>query len=83
MADQDRRAVLARNPANERQVVVALTPKSLAIRNEAGCLGQALLEASGESPQKLGALNHAVRDLRDAIYAHIGGWSVAAAQDEK
>jgi Transcriptional regulators len=67
-----------RNPANERQVVVALTPRGLAMRNEAGCLGQALLEASGESPQKLGTLNHAVRDLRDAIYAHIGGRSVAA-----
>lgn len=67
-----------RNPANERQVVVALTDAGRAIRNRAGCLGEALLEASGHSPGDLGTLNGDVRQLRDAIYGKIGGWSMAA-----
>ncbi len=71
-----------RNPANERQVVVALTDAGHAIRTRAGCLGNALLSASGWSPADLGALNGEVKQLRDAIYASIGGWNVAEAADE-
>lgn len=64
-----------RNPANERQVIVALTPKGRALKDKAGCLAGALLEASGHSPEALGTLNQQVRGLRDSIYASIGGWS--------
>lgn len=64
-----------RNPDNERQVVVALTDEGRAIRSRAGCLGASLLAASGQSPEHLGKLNREVRQLRDAIYGHIGGWS--------
>jgi DNA-binding MarR family transcriptional regulator len=67
-----------RNPDNERQVVIALTDQGRALRSKAGCLGQALLTASGQSPAKLGRLNRDVRDLRNAIYAHIGGWTSPA-----
>lgn len=63
-----------RNPDNERQVVIALTPEGRALQSKAGCLGDALLESSGRTPGALGALNHEVRQLRDNIYAKIGGW---------
>lgn len=61
-----------RNPNNERQVVVALTDRGREIRSSAGCLGDALIASSGESPAKLGELNRDVRRLRDSIYAHAG-----------
>jgi Transcriptional regulators len=68
----------ARNPDNERQVVVALTDEGRALRSRAGCLGDALISASGQGPAHLGELNRDVRALRDAIYAHIGGWNPPA-----
>jgi MarR family transcriptional regulator, organic hydroperoxide resistance regulator len=64
-----------RNPDNERQVVVALTDKGRALRKRAGCLAEAMLTASGQSPKELGELNARVRQLRDAIYSGIEGWS--------
>ncbi|MDQ8700640.1 MarR family transcriptional regulator [Hyphomicrobium sp. LHD-15] len=67
----------ARNPDNERQVVVALTDKGRALRVKSGCLGNALLSASGQTPRELGVLNADVRRLRDAIYENIGGWTLA------
>ncbi|TCT02638.1 MarR family winged helix-turn-helix transcriptional regulator [Aquabacter spiritensis] len=67
-----------RNPDNERQVVVALTDLGRALKKRAGCLGDALLAASGQSAARLGALNQDVRGLRDAIYAHIGDWKAPA-----
>jgi len=66
-----------RNPENERQVLVELTGMGHALRARAGCLGEALLAASGETAQRLAALNDQVRRLRDAIYANIGGWSLS------
>lgn len=67
-----------RNPANERQVVVALTDQGRERRSRAGCLADALLSASGQSPAHLSQINREVRELRDAIYAHTGGWSCTA-----
>ena len=66
-----------RNPEDERQVVISLTPKGSAIKSKAGCLGEALLAASGESLAQLGELNARVRELRDALYASTGGWGGA------
>jgi DNA-binding MarR family transcriptional regulator len=63
-----------RNPDNERQVVIALTPEGRALQSRAGCLGDALLESSGQTPRELGSLNGEIRQLRDSIYAKIGGW---------
>lgn len=63
-----------RNPDNERQVFVALTQPGLAIKDRAGCLGDALLTASGHAPGELGSLNAGVRKLRDAIYAGTKDW---------
>lgn len=67
-----------RNPENERQVVIALTDKGRAIRSEAGCLNEALLAASGQPLANLGKLNREVRQLRDALYTSIGGWTAPA-----
>lgn len=64
-----------RNPENERQVVVSLTDKGRALRSKAGCLGDALLDTSGHTADRLGALNHEVRQLRDDIYAKLGSWT--------
>ena len=67
-----------RNPANERQVVVALTSQGRTLRARAGCLAEALLQASGESSEKLGKLNQELRQLRDAIYGNMGEWEAAS-----
>ncbi len=66
----------ARNPDNERQVIVALTDAGRGLENKAGCLGAALLEASGQTPEALGKLNRGVRKLRDSVYDSIGGWKL-------
>lgn len=66
-----------RNPSDERQVVVALTDAGRALRSRAGCLGEALLAASGQSPAELGDLNRAVRRLRDTLSGRTGGWTKA------
>ncbi|SKB08892.1 MarR family winged helix-turn-helix transcriptional regulator [Aeromicrobium choanae] len=58
-----------RNPSNERQVIVALTPQGDALRERAGCLGSALLESSGRTPEELAQINEQIRSLRDTIYA--------------
>ena len=65
-----------RNPDNERQVVIALTPEGRALQSKAGCLGDALLDSSRQTPGELGNLNREVRQLRDRIYDRIGGWAV-------
>lgn len=67
-----------RNPANERQVVVALTDPGRELRSRAGCLADALLSVSGQSPAHLNQITRDVRALRDAIYAHMGDWSCTA-----
>ena len=65
----------ARNPMDERQVVIALTELGKSLQCRAGCLGTSLLEASTQTPEQLAELNQEVRSLRDAIYARIGGWA--------
>ncbi|QDO97467.1 MarR family transcriptional regulator [Ferrovibrio terrae] len=68
----------ARNPENERQVVVALTDQGRALQSRAGCLNDALLSISGQPLANLGSLNREVRQLRDTIYKNIGGWDMPA-----
>lgn len=60
-----------RNPRNERQVVISLTPPGLALQARASCLGKALAEASGQGPDDLVRLNLEIRQLRDSIYASL------------
>jgi len=57
----------ARNPDDERQVQVHLTKKGRAIREQCGCLGEALLEKSGMTVEQLGKLNRKVQALRNAV----------------
>jgi MarR family transcriptional regulator, organic hydroperoxide resistance regulator len=64
-----------RNPLDERQVLVSVTAEGRALRPKTRCLGEALLASSGRSVKQLGELNHAVRQLRDALYDEIGGWN--------
>lgn len=61
-----------RNPDNERQVLIALTPAGRALEARAGCLAEALLKHSGASPAELGDLNGRMKGLRDAIYGSLG-----------
>lgn len=65
-----------RNPEDERQVLVALTPDGRELRTKTGCLAEALLSSSGQPVEELKALNARVRELRDALYAQIGGWNL-------
>lgn len=57
----------ARNPEDERQVQVRLTPRGRDIRDECGCLGEELLARSGMTGEQLGKLNRKVQALRDAV----------------
>src|SRR3990167_55688 len=68
----------ARNPANERQVVITLTSEGQALRERAGCLGEALLAASGQTMPELSDLNIRLKSLRDAVYE-----SLASRKDRK
>jgi MarR family transcriptional regulator, organic hydroperoxide resistance regulator len=56
-----------RNPRNERQVVVRLTPAGRDMQARCTCLGERLMEVSALSTQELRDLTGAVRALRDAV----------------
>ncbi len=59
----------ARNPADERQVQVRPTERGLALRQQCGCLAEALIARSGMAGNRLAALNQDVKALRDALTA--------------
>ena len=56
-----------RNPKDERQVQVQLSARGHAIREECGCLGEALLVRSGMALADVASLNARVKALRDAL----------------
>ena len=56
-----------RNPADERQVHVQLTPRGRALRADTACLTDTLLRRSGLTVDQIVALNRQVRSLRDAL----------------
>ncbi len=56
-----------RNPEDERQVQVFLTDGGRAIREECGCLGEAVLEKADMSLERLGQLNREAQALRDSL----------------
>ena len=64
-----------RNPENERQVLIALTPKGRALRSEAVCLNDLLFDLAGQTAADLGTLNRDIVKLRTSIYDKIEGWS--------
>lgn len=66
-----------RNPDNERQVIVELTAEGAALRNRSGCLGDTLLNASGDTGEQLAALTAELRGLRERIYGNLGQWQDA------
>lgn len=61
-----------RNPADERQVIVRLTPEGHSLRERSSCLGERLLAVSGLSIARLRSLNDEVRAVRDALAAANG-----------
>jgi DNA-binding MarR family transcriptional regulator len=67
-----------RNPEDERQVVVGLTPKGTALRKKARCLGETLFAAAGMTPERLIKLNSEVRAFRDAVTNYTGRTTGAA-----
>lgn len=56
-----------RNPQDERQVVVTLTPKARALHHDTKCLSETLLESSGLTPPDLIRLHGEISALRDAL----------------
>lgn len=56
-----------RNPADERQVVVSLTPLGRDMQVRSTCLGQTLFAAANLSVEKLVQLNKDVQAFRDSV----------------
>ncbi|WP_294252554.1 MarR family transcriptional regulator [uncultured Sphingomonas sp.] len=56
-----------RNPEDERQVQVFLTGQGQAIREECGCLGEAVLEKTDLTLERLAQLNREAQALRDSL----------------
>ena len=56
-----------RNPDDERQVQVTLTPKGRDLRAKTACLTETLLRKSGLTVDQIIALNQQVQALRDAL----------------
>jgi DNA-binding MarR family transcriptional regulator len=63
--------VRKRNPEDERQVIVSLTARGLALREKARCLGGTLFAAARMTPKRLIELNREVRAFRDAVTDYI------------
>lgn len=59
--------VRRRNPEDERQVQVFLTERGQAIREECGCLGEAVLEKTDLTLDQLAQLNREAQALRDSL----------------
>lgn len=59
--------VRKRNPEDERQVVVNLTAKGMALREKARCLGETLFTSARMPAKRLIDLNSEVRAFRDAV----------------
>jgi DNA-binding MarR family transcriptional regulator len=57
----------ARDTGDERRVAVRLTERGKALREECGCLGEALIARAGMELPELGDLNDRVRRFRDAV----------------
>jgi len=61
-----------RNPEDERQVLIRLTDKGRALREQSVCLAETMLETSGLSIPEINALNDQMRSMRDSIVKALG-----------
>jgi DNA-binding MarR family transcriptional regulator len=61
----------ARNPENERQVLIHVTAKGRGLQTEVGCMGERLIANAGMDLEELAALNRQVRQLRDNLNRHL------------
>lgn len=57
----------ARNPSDERQVLIALTDQGRELKSQIGCIAERLMTTSGLTLGGLQHLNTEVRALRDSI----------------
>ena len=57
----------ARQADDERRVLVSLTDKGRALKQDSRCLGEALFARAGMAPEELIALNREVQRLRTAL----------------
>jgi DNA-binding MarR family transcriptional regulator len=57
----------ARDTGDERRVAVRLTARGRELREECGCLAEAIVARSGMELPQLGELNARVRQFRDAV----------------
>ncbi len=62
-----------RNPDDERQVIVTLSPRGRSLHRESKCLSETLLERSGLPPADLARLNAEIGALRDALARNTPG----------
>jgi len=60
----------SRDPADERQVRIELTPAGRALREAAGEIPHCILEATGLKPEALRQLQTQILALRDALESH-------------
>jgi DNA-binding MarR family transcriptional regulator len=58
-----------RNPDDEREVLVTLTPSGVEMQAKSACLGELLFKAAGLPVADLVALNSGVRNFRDSVAA--------------
>lgn len=56
-----------RNPASERQVIVALTESGRALQTRAGAIPATLLRAAACPPEQLAAMRDGLMQIRDSI----------------
>jgi DNA-binding MarR family transcriptional regulator len=61
-----------RSTEDERQVLIALTPRGQALREKAKAVPQAILAASACSVSELTAMKNAITALRDRLNAGLG-----------
>jgi DNA-binding MarR family transcriptional regulator len=62
-----------RNAEDERQVLIALTPKGDALREKARSVPQSILAASACSIEELGTIKNEIVALRDKLNRALGG----------
>ena len=57
----------ARNPKDERQVLISLTKQGAQLRNRAGCVSETMIAKSGMTMDELMEINGQIRDLLNRL----------------
>jgi MarR family transcriptional regulator, organic hydroperoxide resistance regulator len=62
-----------RNPADERQVFITLTPKSRAMQAEGVAIANCFHEATGHTPDELAPVRKQLKEVRDRLLKSVAG----------